>query len=286
MNTNASDAPTRKIPEELIRIRDLLACPRCSAGLEPRSEDLRCTGCDTVYPVHQGIALLVREGTSETWTGETSAATSADYQAQYQDAKRAQRYNEAYRDKLFKRQSTKREFALLRRLLGSQDHCATLLDLPCGGGRLSSQLEPFTDLLIEVDVGVGQLMYASAKPRERAPVWMTASAFHIPLRDDSMDGTVCVRLCHHLPTAEERERLIAELLRVSRRFVIMTFFDYHSVKNRLRRARRFFNRKPPKLTMTVDQVREQARKNGAELVAWPNLFALSSGHRYSLMVKK
>ena len=107
---------------------------------------------------------------------------------------------------------------------------------------------------------------------------MTASAFHIPLRDASVDATVCVRLCHHLPTPQERGRLIAELLRVSRRFVLMTFFDHHSIKNRLRRAN-IFNKKPPKLTMTVDQVRAEARKNGAELVAWPSLFTLSSGHR-------
>lgn len=45
-----------------------------------------------------------------------------------------------------------------------------------------------------------------------------------PLRDGSVDGTVCVRLSHRLPTAAERERLLTELLRVSRRFVIMKMY--------------------------------------------------------------
>ena len=117
-------------------------------------------------------------------------------------------------------------------------------------------------------------------------IWMTASAFHIPLQDRSVDGVVCCRLCHHLPTVAERERLVAELLRVARRFVVMTFFDYHSLKNTLRRARRPLDGKPPKMTMTVDRVRELARGNGAELVAEPALSRLFSGHRYALMVRR
>ena len=64
-----------------------------------------------------------------------------------------------------------------------------------------------------------------------------------------------------LTDRDERERLIEELLRVSRRFVVMTFFDFYSLKNWLRRARRPFNKKPPKMTMTVRRVRELAEAN-------------------------
>jgi ubiquinone/menaquinone biosynthesis C-methylase UbiE len=143
-----------------------------------------------------------------------------------------------------------------------------------------------TELLIEADIGVGQVLYGKRHSKLDTPqIWMTASAFHIPFRDNSVDGTVCCRLCHHLPSAIERERLVEELLRVSRRFVIMTFFDYYSLKNWLRRARRPFNKKPPKMTMTVQRVRELAEANGARLVQYPMLAPTSSGHRYALMVK-
>jgi ubiquinone/menaquinone biosynthesis C-methylase UbiE len=175
----------------------------------------------------------------------------------------------------------------LRQLLGSQERSRILLDLPCGGGRLSPQIEEFTDFLVEADVGLGQLQHLRKHSTVKTPkALMTASAFHIPFKDNSVDAVVCCRLCHHLPTAEQRERLIDELLRVARRFVIMTFFDYHSVKNLLRRARSRLRPRPPKLTMTVNQVAERARLNGAELVAHPSLFYLFSGHRYALMVKK
>jgi hypothetical protein len=65
----------------------------------------------------------------------------------------------------------------------------------------------------------------------------------------------------------------------------MTFFDYHSVKNYIRRARRPIGGQPPKMTMTVKRVAELAREHDAELVAWPALSRLFSGHRYALMVK-
>ena len=93
-----------------------------------------------------------------------------------------------------------------------------------------------------------------------------------------------MRLSHHLPTAAERKRLVRELLRVARCYVLMTFFDHHSLKNRLRQRQR--TRKPPKLTMTVEEVGELARHQDAELVEAPMLSFIGSGHRYALMVKR
>jgi len=272
----------------LARILPQMRCPRCQGGaLESGADELVCGGCGTRYPSRGGIPLLAIKGTAETWSGRTSAETSEEYQRAYEDLDEARKYNEAYRDQATKRWSTNREYVILQRLLAGQGRSELLLDVPCGGGRLSPQLAPHADLLVEADIGLGQLLYAQESftggTDER--VWMTASAFHLPFRDGAVDGVVCCRLCHHLPTEEERERLVAELLRVTRGFAIMTFFDHHSVKNWIRRARAPFNRKPPKMTMTVSRVRELARENGAELVAYPALSRLFSGHRYALMVK-
>jgi SAM-dependent methyltransferase len=270
-------------------IRDRLQCPRCGGRLNLGAEAVTCGGCREVFPVRGGIPLLAIHGTTETWSGGPAPGTtetSAAYQREYEELEEARKYNEAYRDKPTKQWSTSREYRLLERLLGSQPRSGVLLDLPSGGGRLSDQLGRYTDLLVEADIAVGQLLYALEHHEggdER--LWMTASAFHIPFRDESVDGVVCCRLNHHLPTPEERARLVTELLRVARRFVIMTFFDHHSVKNYLRRMRSPFNRKPPKMTMRVDEVRRLAREHGAELVTAPPLSRLFSGHRYGLMVK-
>ena len=157
-----------------------------------------------------------------------------------------------------------------------------MLEIPCGGGRISPQLVSATDLLIQADVGLGQILYGMTREKLNIPqIWMSASAFQIPLQNDSVDAVVCIRLSHHLPTYKQREDLLAELLRVARRYVVMTFFDFHSIKNILRRLRR----SRPKLTMTLSQVSSIAAMHGARLVACPRLSILGSGHRYALMVK-
>jgi len=85
--------------------------------------------------------------------------TSKAYQQNYQKDQRAATYNTKYRDRWTKRISTWREFGLLDRILRNQGRCKVLLDLPCGGGRLSPPMARYADLLIEADVALGQLRY-------------------------------------------------------------------------------------------------------------------------------
>ena len=217
---------------------------------------------------------------------EETDQTSKAYQQNYQEDQRAARYNAKYRDRWTKRITTWRELGLLDRMLRNQGPCKVLLDLPCGGGRLSSPLVRYTDLLIEADVALGQLHYGRDHGRvSTRQEWMVASGFNIPLRDASVDGTVCVRLTHHLPAEAEREHLVRELLRVTKRFLIVSFFDHYSLKNRLRQLRRPFNLKPPKSTMRTGELRRLAQDCSARLVESPALFLIGSGHRYALMVK-
>lgn len=272
--------------QDLAPVLDLLACPDCRSPLAREAAGFRCSRCDARFPVQGGIPVFARFGTVEAAPGLKPDLTSEKYQQNYQQVTEATRYNKMYQKRWSKRWSTQREFTLLEGLLASQPHCGTLLDLPSGGGRLSPQIARFTDVLVEADIALGQVQYGRANGLTTTrQVWMTASGFHIPLRDAAVDGVVCVRLSHHLPTPAERERLLCELLRVARRFVIMTFFDHHSFKNLGRRMRRPFDRKPPKMTMTVARVRELAREGGAELAACPALSHIGSGHRYALMVK-
>jgi|APFre7841882724_1041349.scaffolds.fasta_scaffold00640_15 SAM-dependent methyltransferase len=276
----ALDVPMQ---QNLAAIESIVACPTCRGALRFSADAVACTACSARFPIQDGIPMFARIGSPAEASAQQKAATSEKYQRAYQQDQRAAEYNAMYRDSWAKSLSTRREFRLLDRLLDSQGHCRTLLDLPCGGGRVSPPLARHTDLLIEADIGLGQVRYASQNGRvPTEQFWMTASGFEIPLQDAAVDGTVCVRLNHHLPTAVERERLVRELLRVSKRFVVMTFFDYASLKNRLRRLRG----KPPKLTMRVDELRELARTCGAELVSCPALFVIGSGHRYALMVKQ
>jgi len=267
-------------------IQDLLVCPACSGRLEAGAAELACAGCRRTFAVRDGVPLLAMMEESEPEVSAHRGPTRTSYQQEYQQVGAAADYNTKYERELLKRWSTRREYQILNRLLASQPRSQTLLELPCGGGRLSPGLAPYAECLIEADVALGQVLYGRQHCRLDTPqIWLTASALRIPLRDAAVDGVVCVRLCHHLPHPTERERLVAELLRVARRFVIVTFFDFHSLKNLLRRLRRPFDHKRPKYTMTRAEVRAIAAGHGARLAACPALAWLGSGHRYALLVK-
>ncbi len=273
--------------ERLTVLAKALRCPHCGATLALNAADALCAGCGAACPIDHGILVLTpRDAAQPAERDAEGRRTREAYEERYREVDNAARYNAAYREKFFKRLTTQREFMLLTRLLRSQPHSQLLLDLPCGGGRLSPALAPFADTLIEADVAVGQVRYAAEHSVVKTPqVWMTASALAIPLRDNSVDGTVCCRLCHHLPQAEERAQLVRELLRVSKRFVIMTYFEYHSVKNTIRRIRQPFNKKPPKMTMRLAEIAALATAAGARVQTAPWIAPLSSGHRYALLVK-
>ena len=288
MNTTVAAAETPDASPEggIHAIAHLLACPACHASVDCGPSELHCRGCGTRYGMEDGIALLAVRGSSDTWGAGQHAETSDAYQAEYQTIERAAAYNHGYQRKAHKRLGTRREWGLIRRHLDRVGRAGRVLELPCGGGRITPAFEERADFIIEADIAIGQIRYGRATSTLRTPrAWMTASAFHIPLRDGSVDGTICIRLAHHLPTPAERERLFRELLRVSRRYVIVTFFDHYSLKNLTRRLRHPFNRKPPKLTMTTQRVAELAREGGGRLVAAPPLNRIASGHRFALIVK-
>ncbi len=270
------------VPPGVGPILQFMACPWCHCAIESAASGLRCSKCPAEFPTRDGIIDLARRGTGETWGAADSLASSQGYQEAYAVLDRAQDYNRGYEVRLLARLSTMRERSLIARLMGSRGRVGTMLELPCGGGRLSPSFAPWTEFLIQADTGWGQLLHANQRPPLPTPsLLMAASGFHVPFRDASVDAVACVRLNHHLPTIEERHRLLHELLRVAKRYVLMSFFDQDSIKNRVRKLRNL----PPKFTMTTDEVSAVAREHGAKLVAAPMISWLNSGHRYALMVK-
>jgi SAM-dependent methyltransferase len=271
----------------LSAISRLLACPECRDPLSVGPDWIRCEGCDARYPIEDGVALLALRGGSETWGAPQDAAQGTDYQGEFQDLELAAAYNLQFRRRPLKLGVTPRESLLIRRFVRRVGRSQAILEIPCCGGRLTHAFPDATDFVIEADIALGQVRYGRQASKLDVPrVWMTASAFHIPLRDGCVDGTICVRLSHHLPTPLERERLFAELLRVSRRFVIVTFFDRHSLKHLTWRLRHPFSRKPRKPAMTSAEVAALARAHGARLADTAPLARFGSGHRYALLVKQ
>jgi len=147
------------------------------------------------------------------------------------------------------RRTDRRERSLLRAFLRRIGGCTRILDVPCGAGRMARLLAEsggFGCQVIGIDIAAPMLSAARSRHplSESGPWLLQASAANLPMLSESVDLVLCFRLLHHFPLPAERREVLAECARVSRRWVIVSYFDSASLqawRNRLRRrpSRRF-----------------------------------------------
>jgi hypothetical protein len=204
----------------------------------------------------------------------------------YKSQAGAASYNTLYTRSWAKRLATRLEFRVVRRCLDVVGPQESMLDLPSGVGRLFPAYRGAARRYFGMDISVEMMKFAREAMAEAGPAFAGASATHIPLRDGAVDLVFSARLFHHLPDPEVRRRYILELCRVSRRWIVMTFFHTWSLKNILRRLRRPFNRKRPKVTMTTGELRGIAGPAGWEVVKTFPLARLASGHHFAVLHRR
>ncbi|MBL8749572.1 MAG: methyltransferase domain-containing protein [Planctomycetes bacterium] len=106
----------------------------------------------------------------------------------------------------------------------------SVLDLPCGAGRLRPLLQERGHRVVQGDHSFAMLRLAAA-PDTPA---VRADALALPFANRCVDGVVTFRFLHHL-TADARARAIAEACRIARRFVVVSFFhpcSFHHLRRR------------------------------------------------------
>lgn len=215
-------------------------------------------------------------------TRQHLATETVAYQQKYQSLAAARAYDAGYRQR--RSRTTLRETEILRGFLGCYDGPLTILDAPSGGGRLSATIAGYARDIVEMDIAHGQLLHGRANRVDRTrQMWLRGSALDIPLADASVDGAVCIRLSHHLYSAQERERLLAELLRVARRFVVFHYVDGNSPRYLLRAWRsKLAGSTRRKNWMTGRELASAAQRHGGRIVSSVPARPLQP-HRYALI---
>lgn len=100
---------------------------------------------------------------------------------------------------------------------GPPGRARTLLDLPCGTGRLTEALRARAERYVGADVSAAMLRAGPGSS-------LLADAGALPFADRSFDVVVCCRLLHHLDPRELRA-ISAELLRVTDGLLLASFWD-------------------------------------------------------------
>jgi SAM-dependent methyltransferase len=213
-----------------------------------------------------------------------------DILARYDSAEGAADYAHKFERRWTERINNWHEQRLLRRMLqsagvGKLDGLA--LDLPCGYGRLYSIVREYGPRVIAGDWSFPLLTTARRYHLDHdagsGPAgYVRATALQLPFPDRAFDLVLSVRLSHHIDEEAERLRHLCEVMRVSRQWVLFTYFDVASFKNQTHERRRAYSRKRSKWTLSFDQVQSLAQDQGFQLARWAWLSRFFSGHRYTL----
>lgn len=163
------------------------------------------------------------------------------------------------------------EWALLERCLAPLPVPESALDVPCGTGRIAAHL-----LERGIPVRGADLSPAMRRETEERLVGRPGFLGVVPIDLDAggtpeglaADLVVCFRFLHHLPGEADRSRVLANLGRLTRRDLLLSFHHPVSVHNLARGARRVLTgRRGDRYALTVGRLRLEAAEAGLDLVA-------------------
>ena len=211
--------------------------------------------------------------------------------ARYNSAEGADDYLHKFERHWTERVNNWHEQRLIRRFLRSVsrvDPGGLALDLPCGYGRLYPIVRELGIPVVEGDwsfplLTTARRIHARRFGLDSLQNYLRATALALPFGDATFEFVISARLSHHIREHDQRLQHLREVLRVSRRWAMFTYFDADSVKNHMHELGRRFNGKRPKWTLTIDEVRTVGHAEGFEVVQWAWISRFFSGHRYVLM---
>lgn len=148
--------------------------------------------------------------------------SGAEFVDRFMDRKAAERYRDRYRSGRHAR-INQIEQQSLRSLLDGLKKLEVAMDLPCGTGRLAKVLGEYAGRVVLADTSPLMLELAREELGEAAEYIQTnAEAINLPA--GSVDLVFCHRLLNHVPDLAARARIMAELARVSRHYVVISCY--------------------------------------------------------------
>ncbi len=139
-----------------------------------------------------------------------------------------------------------------------------LLDAPCGSGRLRPALARHGSW-VGLDVSLSMLREARSGGAPAA--LLCGDLERLPFRDGAFRAVVCCRLLHHLREPASLERVLRELVRVTDRLLIASFWDRATLGEWRRRAFSV-RRERARLARSRSEIAAALLAAGAEVVAW------------------
>lgn len=141
----------------------------------------------------------------------------------YRDAAVADAYDSWRYETPRGRRRNRRDLAAIRRALAEAARrgraVRSALDLPCGTGRLAPLLREESIAFVGADIALEMMRVAR---RKLGPVPLVqCDAERLPHADGAFDAVFAIRFLFHVPDRASRARLLAEMRRVSRSWLVL-----------------------------------------------------------------
>lgn len=144
-----------------------------------------------------------------------------------------------------------------------------VLDVPSGGGRVSLWLAKngYTVTAADLSESMLEIVRENVLAEQLSIEVHHQDIEHLKYESQSFDAVISFRLFHHFPNPEIRARTVAELCRVARRFVLVSYFSpwaVTSVKRQLQKQ--FFGRKMVKFATPLGELTRYFETQGFAFV--------------------
>lgn len=145
---------------------------------------------------------------------------------------------------------------------GMKEKSGLALDVPCGYGRFTRLLcqQGFTPISSDYSFS---MVKRAVKPFSDYPLhsgFIADAKNQLPLKDGSAEIILSMRFFHHIHNESERGAVLSEFSRVSRKWVVLSFYKSTPVHLLQRLLRKMFKRTQRKIKMIDQHDLEKALK--------------------------
>ena len=199
-----------------------------------------------------------------------------DRSADFRQAKEFYRDEAVARDydfhRLGSRKRRRRDAREWRTILDALEHTEgvhTTLDVPCGTGRFTGRLAERGYRVVGSDLSVEMINVAKSKiePGGNATAFVQADAEALPFRDGAVDCVISIRFLLHAE-ATTRIRILREMKRVTRRWLILDYRHRYSLRFQMWRIKRALGMTDEPLErVTRTEMEEELRNAGVSVRA-------------------
>lgn len=157
------------------------------------------------------------------------------------------------------------KWAAIRQALRYTRKVRTVLDIPCGTGRFTGDIADLGYRVVGADVSLEMILKGVDAVGENPGVagFLQADAERLPLPSRSIDCIVCIRFMLHVNQAT-RHRILCEMRRVTKRWVVIDYRHKHTYRYRLNewRKKMGFRTKPIKNRVSREELEQEFRNAG------------------------